>query len=198
MNSAAIENGVERVETLSIVPPQTLHWPFIYRAYSKKRCIQLKPAHDKTNHFSIIWSKNKTMTLEEFKIMDAGIRAYLTSKTLTSKTETKEKCEMTFRIIKACKNCTYGRFEQEFEDLIIKYRNTYQSVSKEKDLNLGLENRNAHLKTEEIWDDEHPIFHHIHNKIRTEDEAGACFNDFLSYGPRNSILTLDIIMTETE
>lgn len=126
--------------------------------------------------------------------MDKGIRDYIASKSNV----------MTFRIIKACKNCTYGRFEQEFEDLIIGYRNTYSSVSKEKDLNMGLENRNAHIKDEEVWDDEHPIFHHIHGKGTTkrdkldDDIVDARFNEFMSYSPRNSLLTLDVAMTPTE
>lgn len=96
--------------------PRFLEWDFCYRVYTKQRAIQFKPLHDKANHFSIVWTKDrKGLTLEDLNKMDEIIKTYIRSNGNV----------LTFRIIRACKNCTYGRFEQEFEDIILDLRKKF-------------------------------------------------------------------------
>lgn len=159
--------------------PVNLTWSFRYRAYKKQRAIQIKPAHDKTNHFSIIWTKNKkTISDEAFQEMDEGIRAYIANNGLT------------FRLIKACKNCTYGRFSDEFENLISQYRKKYD-IYDGKDLPLD-DPRHQHLKDTETWDADHPIVFHIHSKSSNND-----WYEFMQ-SSQNSVLKLDIVFEPTE
>lgn len=58
-------------------PPRQLEWPFRYRAYRKQRVIHLKPAHDKTNHFSIVWTKQRVQFTEDaFNAVDAFVSIF--------------------------------------------------------------------------------------------------------------------------
>jgi 2-oxoglutarate dehydrogenase complex dehydrogenase (E1) component-like enzyme len=50
---------------------------FIFRVYPKQRAIQFKPIHDKHNHFSIIWTKEKALSKEDFEIIRQEIVDYL-------------------------------------------------------------------------------------------------------------------------
>lgn len=156
-------------------PPRQLTWSFHYRAYPKKRVIQFKPAHDKANHFSIVWSKQRAeFSLEDFNVMDAVIQTYLKEKNGV----------LSFRIIRACKNCTYGRFDDSFEQLILGFRATYPLLCRDKDLTLD-DPKHQFLKAVETWDETHPIIHHIHSE--SKDEVWV---DFLRNSSRNSVLTL--------
>lgn len=157
-------------------PPRVLEWKFYYRVYSKQRAIQLKPCHDKTNHFSIVWTKDrKGLSLEAFNKLDMMLRAYIESRNNV----------LNFRIIRACKNCTYGRFEQDFEEMILEMRKNYP-LCKNKDLTLD-DPKHQFLKTDEVWDEDHPIIHHIHS-----ESDDAVWVDFMRNSSRNSVLTLKV------
>jgi len=158
-------------------------WPFCYRTYLSQRAIQIKPSHDKTNHFSIIWTKEKkNIKPEQFEVMDKGIREYLAT----------HNNKLTFRVIVACKNCTYGRFNKEFEDLIMTYRNQNSAVFRGKDLTLGLNNEHEPLKLVEDWTDANPIMFHIHGRSNTGDEEIDSEWFDMMHSPRNSLVELDI------
>lgn len=158
-------------------PPRFLEWEFRYRVYPKQRAIQFKPHHDKTNHFSIVWTKNKKgLSLYNLTLMDKILRNYIEAHGNT----------LSFRIIRACKNCTYGRFEQDFEDMILEMRKHYP-LCKNKDLTLD-DPKHDFLKQSEIWDEDHPIIHHIHSE--SDDPIWV---DFLRNSSRNSVLTLKFI-----
>jgi hypothetical protein len=160
-----------------------MEWQFKYRAYKNKRCIQLKPIHDKEKHFSIVWTRSKNdISVEEFKIMDEKIRELLATKNH----------ELQFRIIKPTTNCTYGRFDSEFEDLILGFRKLYK-LSTEKDLPLD-HSEHQHLKTDELWDAENPIMFHIH----TRDESDIEWQTLMRNSPKDSILKCKIEMLKTE
>jgi len=72
--------------------------------------------------------------------------------------------------IRVCANCTYGRFDQSFEDLIIDIRNTYPGISTKKDLPLDDE-QHQDLKEVELWDEHHPIIFHIHNNPKIYEQG---------------------------
>lgn len=157
--------------------PRFLEWEFYYKVYPKQRAIQLKPHHDKTNHFSIIWTKDrKTLTPEILTLLDKTLRDYITVNGNV----------LHFRIIRACKNCTYGRFEQEFEDKILDMRKQYPFLSRIKDLTLD-DPKHQFLKEHEVWDEDHPIIHHIHS-----ESDNPVWVDFMRNSSRNSVLTLKI------
>lgn len=161
--------------------PKIFKWSFYYRTYPSQRAIQIKPLHDKTNHFSIIWTKEKkNFTDEQFKEIDNVIREYLQNNKLA------------FRIIVACKNCTYGRFNDSFEKLIIKYREKNKAIYRGKDLTLGLNKEHEPLKLVENWTEENPIMFHIHGRSETEDsDTDKQWFDMM-HSPRNTIIELDM------
>ena len=166
-----------------------MRWPFVMRVYGKKtkQCaIMFKPYnvqhpvdvsdYDKNNHFSIIWAKKwRNVPDDMFERFAAEIEMYLRSHTLS------------FRIIKACLNCTYGRFCNEFENMILQFRKECPELSTAKDLTFD-DPKHQHLKDEELWTQDYPIWAHIHNRTG----PNADFNSFMQ-GPRGSVLTLDFI-----
>lgn len=77
---------------------------------------------------------------------------------------------------------TYGRFEQELEDM----RKHYPFLSRIKDLTLD-DPKHQFLKEHEVWDEDHPIIHHIHSE--SDDPVWV---DFMRNSSRNSVLTLKI------
>jgi len=160
-----------------------MEWNFRYRAYKKSRAIQLKPYHDNQKHFSIVWSKNKNdISLEEFNLMDTKIRELLKEKNN----------ELHFRIIKPTTNCTYGKFNKDFEDLIKQFRKDYK-LCIDKDLPLDREDH-QHLKKEEIWNEDNPIMFHIHSR----DELDVKWQDLLRNSPKDTIILCKIEMLDTE
>lgn len=160
-----------------------MEWKFRYRAYRKQRKIQLKPEHDKDKHFSIVWCKEKNeISIEEFEYMDMKIREMLKEKNN----------ELKFRIIKPTTNCTYGRFDEDFEDLIKEFRKSYK-LCIDKDLPLDHE-EHQHLKDSELWDEENPIIFHIH----TKDDTDPIWRDLLRKSPKDSIMICKIEMLKTE
>ncbi len=167
--------------------PATFKWPFYYRTYEDQKAIQIKPSHDKTNHFSIIWTKDKKgITSEQFQIMDRDIRAYLAA----------HNNKLTFRIIVACKNCTYGRFDDEFEALILRHRRENLAIFRGKDLTLGYNDVHAPLKLLEDWTDDRPIMFHIHSKSDTDDaDLNAKWSN-MTRSPRNTLIELEISIDE--
>lgn len=90
MDAISLTDDTNTCPTVSSAHTITLR----YRVYPKQCAIQLKPLHDKTNHFSIIWTKDKGA-----------------SKTSFSTIETDRNCNLQFVILRACANCTYGRFD---------------------------------------------------------------------------------------
>lgn len=150
---------------LIAVPAHVLTFlTFRYRVYPKQCAIQLKPLHDKTNHFSIIWTKDKKALAKDFPAIEAEIRKFITDRD----------CNLHFVILRACTNCTYGRFDTEFEKLILDLRRRYPAIHYEKDLTLG-DPKHADLPAKMMtagmtpWDESHPIIHHIHGKSSTGD-----------------------------
>lgn len=158
-----------------------MEWQFRYRTYPKQRAIQLKPYHDKANHFSLVWPESKRSISEaDFAAMDAAIRAYL------------EQCGgvLRFTIIKACLNCTYGRFEPGFEQLVLGFRAHYPGINAGKDLPLD-DPKHQHLREDGFWDDAHPIAFHIHNRYAHGDPAlDAAFNAMA----KGDMFTLNVII----
>lgn len=145
-------------------------WKFRYRVYKKQRAIQFKPFHDAQNHMSIIWTKGKELSKEQFDAIDAELRHYIQL----------HHNLLTFTILRACTNCTYGRFSDEFENLILSFRARYKGVFTGKDLTLD---DPKHAKLHELveWSTERPIIHHVHGQSDNADwEAlfrgpdGAC------------------------
>lgn len=76
---------------------------------------------------------------------------------------------LTFTILRACTNCTYGRFDDDFEKLILCLRDEYPVICKDKDLTLG-DPKHQELHTLVCWDEKNPIFHHIHGRSNTGNE----------------------------
>ena len=160
-----------------------MEWNFRYRAYKKTKTIQLKPYHDNQKHFSIVWSKDKNLiALEDFNIMDTEIRNYIINNNY----------KLNFRIIKSTTNCTYGRFNAEFENLILKYRKIY-NLCTDKDLPLDKPDH-GHLKIEELWNEDNPIIFHIHSR----DEKDEIWQNLLRNSSKDTILVLNIKLLETE
>lgn len=133
-------------------------WSFRYKVYPKQRAIQFKPYHDKTNHFSIVWGNKKEFSENDFITIEQRVREYLVSHNWT----------LTFTILRACTNCTYGRFDPEFEELILQLRRDYPFLSRKKDLTLG-DPKHTDLHQKVVWDEEHPIIHHVHGRSETGD-----------------------------
>lgn len=75
--------------------------------------------------------------------------------------------------------------------MIMELRKTYPLCS-HKDLTLG-DSKHHFLKELEVWDEEHPIIHHIHSQ--SDD---ATWTDFLRNSSRNSVLTLNVVFEPTE
>ncbi len=150
---------------------------FYYRVYPDRCTIQLKPCSDKTNHFSIVWpAKRGTIAKEDFEAMDAQIRHYIEQRG----------GQLEFQIIKACENCTYGRFEAGFEQLVLStFRTQYAGINCVKDLPLD-DAKHQHLKTTIVWDEDHPIAFHIHS--RSPDKR---FTDIMK-SPMGTVVVLNI------
>lgn len=150
-------------EPNSMPPHLSTFLSFRYRVYPKQCAIQLKPLHDKTNHFSIIWTKDKKTLVKDFPVIEAEIREFIMAR----------KCKLQFTILRACTNCTYGRFDADFENLILDLRKRYPAIHRVKDLTLG-DPKHADLSAKmmeigSVWDESHPIIHHIHGKSCTGD-----------------------------
>ena len=163
--------------------PAVFQWSFRYRAYKKTRTIQLKPAHDNQKHFSIVWQKEKNdITLEEFNLMDKEIRELLKTKN----------SQLIFKIVKPTTNCTYGHFDEDFENLIKSYRLKYK-LCKDKDMDLEREDL-QYLKQLEVWDELNPIFFHIYS--RDPNDKDWC--EMLRESPRGTLIICKIEMLKTE
>lgn len=108
---------------------------FTLKHYKKQASIQLKPtiniSADKSRcvHFSIAWFRGSDIPKPERKKIMIEI--------FTSLSEYFEKNgnTLTFKIVKIGNNCTYGHFDQGFEDIITKYRSLH-ALNTEKDLPL--------------------------------------------------------------
>lgn len=149
---------------------------FVLKHYKKSASIQLKPKEDISTdparcvHFSIAYFKNVNLSKEVQRdiINDLyeKLRIYLE----------KVKWKMNFRIIKACENCTYGHFDDEFENIIKNTRLAYP-LCDEKNLPLNLH--------PELPQDDVIMFHIAHS--RSTDES---FNQALK--KHNNLLLLQI------
>jgi hypothetical protein len=120
--------------------------PWVLRVYKKQKAIQIKPPHNKHIHFSIVWGND--ITPEDFATMEKEIHTFL------AKTP-----KLSFRIIRPCANCTYGRFDESFEDLIMGFRKRFEGVSAKKDL--PLENE-EHQDLRRSLQGSHDPWQHVH------------------------------------
>lgn len=139
-------------------------WKFRYVVYKKQQAIQLKPTHNKHIHFSLVWFSEK-VSPEIFQQVENLVREWLINHHI-----------LRFTILRVCANCTYGRFDDEFESFILHLRDIYP-LARKKDLPLDDVNH-SQLKERITWDEDHPIMHHIssrpkmseHNGINQEDQ----------------------------
>lgn len=161
--SVSTHDTTHDVQQVNIRPHVFSFLSFRYRVYPKQCAIQLKPEHDKTNHFSIIWTKDKKSLAKDFPAIEAEIRNYITS----------HGNKLHFTILRVCTNCTYGRFDDRFEEMIINMRAKYPAIYTGKDLTIGDPKHvdlNKSLQILDItWDESHPIIHHIHGRSKTGD-----------------------------
>jgi len=190
--------GQKYLGSIRIAEKPSLFWKFQYRSYSKNRAIQFKPLNltkngkpDKDIHFSIIIGK-KFLNVEQFTMIDIDICDLLKQHDNI----------IPFRIIKACKNSTYGRFDSWFEEVILAIRQKF-SITCEKDLPLGFshaktpDERHQHIKDDELafganaWTVDNPIMFHINHSRITDETPNRQLKKFLSESPRNSHLLLD-------
>lgn len=149
-------------------------WTFRYKCYKKQKAIQLKPFHDKGNHFSIIWGEKRAISDKQFASIDSEIRDFIIQNF---------GCVLTFTIIRVCTNCTYGRFDQDFEKLILSLREKHKNfVSRKKDLPLS-DPKHIDLHDKILWDESHPIIHHIHGRSQTNDKQMDKEWEKLFHGP---------------
>jgi hypothetical protein len=134
-----------------------LNDPWILRIYNKKQlAIQIKPPHNKHIHFSIVWGD---ISKKDFKIITEEIQAFLD-----------ETPSLSFKILRPCANCTYGRFDAAFEDLIMDFRKRFKGISTKKDLPLDHEqHQDLRIALKGTWDEEHPIIFHIHDRPRMHE-----------------------------
>lgn len=155
----------------------SLEWDFHYRYYPKQRIIQLKPANDKTVHFSIAWANPKESIFKvDFDIINKFIIKYLEMHNWT----------LTFRPIKACENCTYGYFDENFENLILGLRDKYKLCC---DKDLPICESSSHESLLELPEvNRLPIMSHISHS-RSNDET---FNSFMQQAKIGSVMTLKI------
>jgi hypothetical protein len=167
-------------------------WEFRYRTYQKRSVIQLKPFHDKENHFSIIWTKGKAqgkgLSKDQFDEIDNQIRNFIHAKG----------DRLVFTILRACTNCTYGRFDDDFEKLILDLREKYPEICHDKDLTLD-DPKHVDLHDKVLWNEKNPIFHHIHGRSETGTEHDKNW-ELLFRGPLRADQIQDgmLFMTKVE
>ena len=149
---------------------------FVLRYYPKNRAIQFKPHDDKHVHFSIAWTKPiNSMSIDNFKNnIYVPIIDYLN----------KCKWKLEFIPVKACENCTYGHFNEEFEQLLLDLRKKYPTLCQDKDLPLDTE-QHSHLRSEGVRE---PIFMHMSHSTSKNEEL----NKFLQDSDSNKILIMNL------
>ena len=131
---------------------------FYLRYYPKSRTIQFKPHDDKHVHFSVAWIK----PMNSMDIQDFNDNIYKPIIDYLDKVNWK----LEFQPIKACENCTYGHFDEDFEKLLLDLRQEYPSLCQDKDLPLD-NKQHAHLREEGIRE---PIFMHMaHSRSNNEE-----------------------------
>ena len=129
--SSTAEGGRSRPVTLTRslaedqrVPPEltpsSMTMPFHLRFYRKKRAVQLKPAEDAQVHFSLAWGPKKELSLHDMDIIHAQIVQYLHQ----------HDWKLSFALAIARGSCTYGRFDEGFEDLLFALRDKYPLCTK--------------------------------------------------------------------
>lgn len=165
------------------------NWEAKLCAKKKNRGLRLVFTHN-DNHMMIVWPfKKSDISAADFDYMYEEVCRYLRDHDNL----------ISFRLIKACTNCTYFRAEEEFENLILGFRKRFK-LNNKKDLTLD-DPRHDHLKTIEVWDDEHPIIFHAHSRREnltepTEPtEVDKLWFDTL-WSARNSILNVKIQLVE--
>lgn len=158
------------------------NFQFNYWSRKKSRAIQFKPNHDAENHFTILRVDKKEFSAQDFHQVDALIRAYIRE----------HNYQLLFTVLRVCSNCTYGRFEPDFEKLIYEIRKTYKGVSAAKDLTLD-DPKHVELKEMVLWNEEYPIIHHIHGRGTLEWEE-AFRGTFDSEGFNNKLFGSRVIL----
>jgi hypothetical protein len=161
---------------------------FVLKHYKKGATIQLKPVEDISTdparcvHFSIAWfanqnklDQNKSSSKEEQRLITAQLFSMLIDYLKTTNNK------LSFKIVKACENCTYGHFDTPFEDIVSHTRQQHNSLNTEKDLPL-------HLHPE--LPQNVPIMFHIAHSRSTN----AAFNDFLKVA--GDTLTINVSILE--
>jgi len=182
-DTAAAAAGGEAERTTSSEADLVVRWPVRYRAYRKARAIQLKPAHDKDKHFSLVWTRTRgDVSAEAFNEMDAAFRALLAAKGNV----------LRFRIIKPTTNCTYGRLDAELEALVKSFRARFKLCA-EKDLPWE-HPEHLHLRAQEPdWSPDNPIMFHVHSR----DASDPAWFKSLREAPQDTVLTLSVEVLPT-
>ena len=155
-----------------------MHSFFDYRCYKKKsKYICLRSANEE-RHFTLLYVNPKdALSLSEWQKINERVQQYLEN----------HNWKLNFTPIKACENCTYGHFDEEFEDLILEIRKEYSCINNNHDLSPSTQH--AHLANEHC---KFPIFAHISHSRGTNTEL----TEFLQKAHRNTSLTLDIRLRE--
>jgi hypothetical protein len=153
---------------------------FVLKHYKKGASIQLKPKQDISTdparcvHFSIAWFKDATLSKEEQRRATALLFERL------SAIVTEKQGRLTFRVVKACENCTYGHFDEEFEAAVVQARKETVFCA---DKNLPLE------KHTELPQDVPIMFHIAHSR-----SIDASFNERLKVP--GAVLALQVELLE--
>lgn len=141
--SVATRSLAESLRVPAELTPTSVTLPFDLRFYRKKRAIQLKPAGDTHVHFSLAWGNKQELSLRDMDDMYERIVRYLK----------RHQWRLTFTLVIARGACTYGRFDESFEDLMFELRDTYPLCTKK---NLAWEDHRGELEPES-----RPIIFHI-------------------------------------
>ena len=114
-------------EDLRVAPeltPSSMRMPFDLRFYRKKRAVQLKPAEDAQVHFSLAWGRKEELSVHDMDDIHGQIVRYLEQ----------HDWKLSFVLAIARGSCTYGRFDEGFEDLLFALRGKYPPLCTKKNL----------------------------------------------------------------
>jgi hypothetical protein len=153
---------------------------FQLKHYKKAASIQLKPTDDISTdperpvHFSIAWFRG-TGDLSKDKQREATAALFATLKRVVEENGN----ALTFTIVKACENCTYGHFDDPFEAAVLDARGSVPFCT---DKNLPFD-KHPELSTER------PLMFHIAHS-RSSDET---FNALLKTAGAQLAIEVEIV-----
>lgn len=150
--------------------------PFDYRFYKKKSKFICLRSLDGERHFTLIHVKDqirKDFPNNEWDDVNEQIKNYLE----------KNDWKLKFTPQIACRNCTYGFFEKDFEELIYSIRKKYgEVISTDHDITYSDEdNVNGHTKSVNLF------AHMSHSRGENQE---LC--KFMQKADKKSTLVLDI------